>query len=345
MNILIASTIVPFIEGGATYIVDSLHLKLKEYGYKSEVLKIPFFSYYPLMLDQMKALRLINIDHNVDKLITIRTPSYLLQHPNKVIWFIHHHRGAYDLWGTKYQDIPNNDEGLKIRQAIMSSDNEAFEEAKKIFTNSKVVSNRLKKFNNIESEVLYPPLLDPEKFYSNQYGNYIFYPSRITHHKRQHLAIEAMKYTKSGVKLIIAGKSDTDLATTLIMNTIKKNHVENKVTFINRWISEEEKVQFISNSLACIYIPFDEDSYGYPTLEAFHAKKAIITCTDSGGTLELVENNCNGFISSPDPKQLAHYFDQLFYNKKLAEKLGNAGLEKIHSMNITWDNVIRRLVQ
>jgi len=344
MNILIASTIVPFIEGGATFIVDWLHLKLKEYGYKSEVLKIPFYSHYQLMSDQMKALSLIKISDNVDKLITIRTPSYLLQHPNKVIWFIHHHRGAYDLWGTKYQDIPNNNEGLKIRQEIINADNKAFKEAKKIFTNSKVVSSRLEKFNNTKSEVLYPPLLNPEKFYSNQYGNYIFYPSRINHHKRQHLAIEAMKYTKSAVKLIIAGKSDTDSATALIMNTIKQNRVENKVTFLNRWISEEEKVKFIANSLACIYIPFDEDSYGYPTLEAFHARKSIITCNDSGGTLELVEDGHNGFISAPDPKQLAHYFDRLFYNKNLAGKLGNAGLEKIHSMDITWDNVIRRLV-
>ncbi|GAA3324515.1 hypothetical protein GCM10020331_052690 [Ectobacillus funiculus] len=57
------------------------------------------------------------------------------------------------------------------------------------------------------------------------------------------------------------------------MNTIKQNRVENKVTFLNRWISEEEKVKFIANSLACIYIPFDEDSYGYPTLEAFSCQK------------------------------------------------------------------------
>ena len=36
------------------------------------------------------------------------------------------------------------------------------------------------------------------------------------------------------------------------------------------------------------YAPFDED-YGYVTLEAFLARKPVITTTDAGGTLEFVE--------------------------------------------------------
>lgn len=345
MNILIASTTVPFVEGGGSLIADWLEIKLKEYGYKTETLKIPFLSHYPSMLEQMKALRLFNVIDNVDQLITIRTPSYLLRHPNKVIWFIHHHRGAYDFWGTEYQDIPNNRGGRKIREALIEGDNKSFIEAKKIFANSQVVSNRLKTFNNVESEILYPPLLNSEGFNCQQYGDYIFYPSRVVHHKRQHLAIEAMKYTKSDVKLIIAGKTGSDSMTSFIINKIKQNNVGDKITFINRWVSEEEKIRLMANSLACTYIPYDEDSYGYVSLEAYHSKKAIITCVDSGGVLELVENGVNGLVTLPDPKELAQCFDQIFYDKQLAKKLGESGIEKVSSLNITWDNVIGRLLQ
>ena len=49
------------------------------------------------MVEQMLALRLVNVSHEAELLICLRTPSYLLQHPNKVVWFLHHHRPAYDL--------------------------------------------------------------------------------------------------------------------------------------------------------------------------------------------------------------------------------------------------------
>lgn len=344
MKIIIASTIVPFIDGGATFFVDWLDTVLKKHGHETEVLKLPFKSEPSEMLQQMLALRLLDVTASADMLIAIRTPSYLIKHPNKVLWFIHHHRGAYDLWDTPYQDIPVTEEGLQIRAAFIQADNLAFSESKKIFTNSKTVSSRLKKFNNVDSEVLYPPLLDPEKYHCCVYGDYLFYPSRLTHHKRQFLAVEAMKYTKSNVKLIVAGKADNPGYMQQLNLVIKSNKLHDKVKIINRWISEEEKIEFYAKSLGCIYLPLDEDSYGYPSLEAYHSRKPVITCNDSGGTLEIVEHGVNGFISSPDPKELAGYFDQLHSQKHQAEKMGVAGHDKIFSMNINWENVVQRFV-
>ena len=159
MKVIIASTIVPFIEGGGTFIVDWLARMLECSGHEVEVFKIPFHSWYPEMPDQMLALRLFDVSEHADRLIAIRTPSYLLRHPNKVLWFIHHHRGAYDLWKTRYSDIPDSTCGRSYRDLFIRADNVAFGEASRIFTNSKVVSKRLKQFNDIDSEVLYPPLL------------------------------------------------------------------------------------------------------------------------------------------------------------------------------------------
>lgn len=344
MKVLIVSTIVPFIEGGGTFIVDWLAETLKKNGHITEVIKLPFHSYPPEMMEQMLALRLLDFSEYADLLIAIRTPSYIVRHPNKVVWFIHHHRGAYDLWGTPYQDIQNTPEGLRIRDAIIQTDNLYLREAKKVFTNSKVVSDRLKKFNNIDSEVLYPPLMDPEKYYCGEYGNYIFYPSRITWAKRQYMAIESMKYTKSDVKLIIAGKPDAQQEQERIESVLEKNDLEDKIKIISRWISQEEKIDLIANSLGCIYIPIDEDSYGYVSLEAYQARKPVITCSDSGGTREIVEDGINGFMLPPDPKSIALAMDKLFYDKELSRRMGQAGFEKMHSMNISWDHVVKRLL-
>ena len=343
MRIIIVSTIVPFIEGGGTFIVDWLYEMLRNYGYETEVITIPFHPNPPEMIEQMLSLRLFDVS-GADLLIAIRTPSYIISHPNKVLWLLHQHRQAYDLWGTPFQDIPNTPEGLRIREAIIQSDNLFLKEAKKIFTISKVVSNRLKKFNGIDSEVLYPPLMDSEKFYCNEYGDYIFYPSRINKIKRQHLAIEAMKYTKSDVKLAVAGDADTKEQLEYVESIIKKNNLGRKVRLIGRWISQEEKIELFANSLGCIFIPYDEDSYGYVSLEAYHSRKPVITCNDSGGTLEIVEDGLNGFVISPDPQIIAEAMDKLYYNRALVKKMGEAGYEKLIAMNISWDNVVKKLI-
>lgn len=343
-RILIASTIVPFIEGGGTLIVDSLAQELRNRDYLVDVLKIPFHSHYLKMPEQMLALRLLDVSHAADLLITIRTPSYILNHPNKVAWFIHHHRGAYDLWGTEYQDIPNTPEGLAYRDFMIRTDNTYLKEARKIYTNSRVVSDRLLKFNNIASTVLYPPLPNPSQYQSLDYGDYLFYPSRITPHKRQSLAIEAMKHTRSAVKLIIAGNPETPEHLRHIKATIEKNDLTARVTLLDRWISEDEKIALYAKALGVIYIPLDEDSYGYPTLEAFQSRKPVITCVDSGGTLEIIENKVNGYVVPPNAKDIANSMDSLFRDRQLTRTMGHNGWLSIREKNITWDNVVNKLL-
>ncbi len=345
MKIIVASTMIPFINGGGVIIVDSLVDKLNEYGYEAQALKLPFTSNYKLMMEQMLALRLYHLEDYCDRLIPIRMPSYLLQHPQKYLWFIHHYREMYDLWDSDLMGIPKNAETRAIREYVVRADEKAFAEAKKIYTNSREVSKRLLKFNNITAEPVYPPLWHPETFYCNKYGDYIYYPSRINHHKRQLLAVQAMKYVKTDVKLVISGKTENDLVKRAIQKEIRNNSLEKKVTVIDRWITEEEKAELMANCLAAAYIPFKEDSYGYPSLEAHHSCKAVISCTDSGGTDELIVPGYNGYLTEPAPEKLAEVFDELYLDKKKAEEMGKNGGEHLFELNISWDYVIRRFTE
>ncbi|WP_124065170.1 glycosyltransferase family 4 protein [Clostridium sp. E02] len=345
MKIIVVSTIVPFVNGGGVFIVDWLEEKLREYGHQVQSIKIPFVHDYRTVMTQMLGLRMYHLEDECDRLIAIRTPSYLLKHPDKYLWFIHHYREMYDLWGSEYENIPKENNTFAIREFVKRADDLAFREAKKIYTNSEIVSRRLLDYNNISAQPVYPPLLHPEQFYCNQYGNFIYYSSRICGHKRQLMAIEAMKFVKTDVKLVISGKFETTLIEELIKNTIKRNELENRVKLVDRWITEHEKAEYYANCLAAIYIPFDEDSYGYPSLEAHHSCKAVISCTDSGGTSELIKDGYNGYIIDSEPHKLAEVFDQLYENKKLAETMGNNGFNRINELDITWDNVIRRFTE
>ena len=62
----------------------------------------------------------------------------------------------------------------------------------------------------------------------------------------------------------------------------------------------------MANAFAVLYLPYDEDSYGYVTLEAFQSYKPVITFTGlRGESKEVIEHEINGLMLSPTPQALA----------------------------------------
>ena len=343
MKVLIASTVVPFLEGGGTFIVDWLETMLRRHGHDVETLRIPLMSNSLRLLDQMLAVRLMDLGTNADRLICIRPPSHLLQHPNKVLWFIHHHRQVYDMWDTPHRDVPDSPFGWRLGRAIVRADEVAFAEARAIYTNSRVVGDRLRRFNRVESQVVYPPIFEPERFHCNGYGNFILYMSRAAEHKRQHLAVEAMRHVRTPVRLVLAGRADGEEYAERLQAQIARLDLQDRVQWLNEWISEEAKAELLADCLASIYIPEDEDSYGYSSLESHHARKAVITTDDAGGTGELITDGDNGFVTEPSPEAIAAAMDRLYEDRVMARRMGEAGAAAIDRLGITWDRVIERL--
>jgi glycosyltransferase involved in cell wall biosynthesis len=340
VKIVVASTYVPLLRGGGVQIVDELVGALREHGHEVDTVMFPFHSYPPEMLEQMLALRLTDLSEAGDRLIAIRTPSYILPHPEKHLWFIHHHRGAYDLWGTPLGDIPNTAEGRRLRDAIRAADDRFLPEAKRIYTNSQVVSDRLKQFNGLDSQVLYPPLLNTDNYRCEEYGDFVFYPSRLTKGKRQWLLVQAMALVETGVRAVIAGSPDEPAELESLRALVAKEGVADRVDILGEWIPQERKEELMARALACVYIPFDEDSYGYVSLEAYHSRKAVVTCSDSGGTLEIVEDGVTGRVVGGEPAQLAAALDELYADRATARAMGEAGYQRMDELGISWEHVV-----
>ena len=343
MKIAVVNTCVPFIRGGAEHLGSALNAKLREYGHESTLVRIPF-QWRPSekTIESLLACKLLDFT-GVERLIALKFPVYHIPHPDKVVWLLHQFRQAYDLWGTPMQDIPDTAEGHRIRDVIIRSDNECLSAIRRIYTISPVVSERLRKFNQIESQVLYHPLLESNHLRFVETGDYFFFPSRITQGKRQHLAVEAMAHVRSGVRLVLAGEPETPGDGDLLARRIEQLGIGDRVTLSAGFITEREKAALFGSALGCIYTPYDEDSYGYVTLEAYHCRKPVITCTDSGGTSLLVKDNETGLVVPPDPKELAAAMDRLYANRSLAVDMGNAGHDRMLTLGITWDRVIECL--
>lgn len=343
MKIALVSTMVPFIYGGGRNIVDWLKVSLEEVGHHVETVYLPQVDSPETLFQQMASFRWVDLSA-ADRVICFRPQSHLIRHSHKIVWFIHHIREFYDLWDTDYRGFPDDAAHRGVRDALRAADHAALLEAKAIFTNSRVVSERLMRFNGIDSEVLYPPVFQAERFHSSGYGDEIVCICRLEHHKRQHLLVEAMKFTKSPVRLRLCGSGSGPQYPKELETRIAESGLSARICLENRWISEEDKVTLLAESLAAAYIPVDEDSYGYPSVEASHARKAILTATDSGGVLELVHDGVNGFVTEPKPQAVAEAMDRLYLDRKLAERLGANALDRLDSLKISWTHVLERIL-
>lgn len=344
MKIGLISTAVPLVQGGARFIVDWLQEELTARGHLVEAIYLPYTDEQDHVLPQMAAMRTIKLDAYFDRVITFRPPAHMVQHPFKVVWFIHHLRYLYDLWQTPYCPIPDDPAGRAFRGAVLRADQTALREAHRLFTNSATVRTRVKRFNGLDSEVLYPPIRRPERFRSGPYGNEIVSVCRMEHHKRQHLLIEALARTETPVRLRLCGLSVDPGYVDGLRSLAAALGVAERVTVEDRWISEDDKVDRLETALASAYVPYDEDSYGYPTLEAAHARRCTLTVSDSGGVPEFIADGFSGFITAPEANALAKTMDRLFWDRDLAGRMGAVAQARISELGINWDAVIGKLL-
>ena len=230
MRVLVLNNAAPFIRGGAEELADQLVVRLNATsGVEAELLRVPFRSepaeriIEEILLSQN--LRL----YNVDRVIGLKFPTYLIPHHNKILWLLHQFRQAYDLYELKLSYLCDCDAGERIAQLVHSADRECFLQSKAIYTNSPVTQTRLRKYNGFGSDVLYPPLLDGERFVGGEYGRYFFAGGRVGPGKRQHLLVEAMRLARCSVKLIIAGPLDDEQYGRQLERLIAQNDLSARV--------------------------------------------------------------------------------------------------------------------
>jgi glycosyltransferase involved in cell wall biosynthesis len=341
MKICIVNVQAPFIRGGAEYLADSLAGHCRHRRHEVEILRIPFQWEPPqAVAEHMLACRLLRLDTgDPDLVIALKFPAYLAPFKHKKVWLLHQFRQAYDLWGAELSGIPDVPEGRGLRDLIVRADSTHLRQAKAIFTISRNVAHRLKRFNDIDAEaVLYPPVDRPELFGQGDFDDYFFYPSRLNRAKRQHIAVEAMRHVRSPFRLVLAGKPDSEEYGQELKRSIEEWSLQDRVTMLG-WVSEEEKARLMANACAAAFLPFDED-YGYVTVEAFHCHKPVITFTDSGGTTELVEHGVNGLIVDPTPEALAEAMESMWSDRRRAREQGQAAFETLARRGIAWDRVL-----
>jgi glycosyltransferase involved in cell wall biosynthesis len=344
MKVLVVNNAVPFVWGGAEELTANLVNQLNATrGVAAEALRIPF-SWEPK--ERLVAEILLNQTFEIahtDRVIALKFPAYLVQHRHKTLWLLHQFRQAYDLLEEGQSNLSTDNDGALI-EAIRRADNACFEDARQIFCNSPVTQDRLLRHNTVKSDVLYPPLNDPDLFVPGPYGDYVFAGGRVAEGKRQHLLIEAMAHAGSGSRLVVAGPVESDAYAARLHRLVESHDLGDRVTLQLRLHSRQEIADLARNALACAYIPYQEDSLGYVTMEAMAASRCVVTTNDAGGLLEIVKDGETGWVCEPTAAAIGDAISGVFSDRANAEQSGKAAQALWTSKSISWATTIDRLL-
>ena len=78
---------------------------------------------------------------------------------------------------------------------------------------------------------------------------------------------------------------------------------DRRIRFLGN-VDEAALSDLYADALLVPFVPKHED-YGLITIEAFKSGKPVLTCTDSGETLEFVRDGHNGYVVEPNAREIA----------------------------------------
>ena len=331
-RIAVVTSSPPFVEGGHLVIARALVLALREHGHEADLITTPSNRFgrqaSAYLANWMTDVGRTGAGERVDQVITLRYPSYAVRHERHVCWLNHPMREYYDLWDDFAARLsPQGRVKERLRRTLIrAADTYLFKHhVTKLFAQSNTVKARLLRWNGVASEVLYPPA--PHRRYRcDSYGDFIFVYSRLAPLKRIGLVIDALAPpAAAGVRAVIAGDGEEREA---LIARIREHGIENRVSLVGH-VTDDELTQYLATCRAVCFVPRDED-FGMVTVEAFASAKAVITATDSGAPVELVESGVNGEVVAPDPVALGAALARWAAATRAAD--------------MTWANAVNRLV-
>lgn len=179
--------------------------------------------------------------------------------------------------------------------------------------NSQNTANKIKRFYNIDAQVVYPPVeidtLKNNKSDTPKEKDYYFSISRLIPYKRIDIAIKACE--KLNKKLYIAGSGPQDK----YLRQIAGKNTE----FLGR-VSSKEKLRLYKNAKATIFCA-DED-FGIVPVESLASGTPVIAYR-GGGALEIVDESNGVFFDRQSSDSLAkaiENFEKLSFDKQYLEQ-------------------------
>ncbi|MBU4077249.1 MAG: glycosyltransferase [Euryarchaeota archaeon] len=169
-----------------------------------------------------------------------------------------------------------------------------------IIANSISVQERVKKYLDRSSKVVYPPV-DISRFRFEEFGDFWLSVNRLYPEKRIELQIEAFRQLPEEKLLIIGGCARADRSSEYASDLLKR-FPKNVLLLGN--VPEDELILLYARCKAFI-ITSMEEPFGMAPVEAMASGKAVVGMRE-GGCLETVIDGSTGFLVGPQVKDIVN---------------------------------------
>jgi len=214
-------------------------------------------------------------------------------HPGRAVYYCHTPpRFLYDLQDYYANMLPIWQRPLlaALRGWFRPRFEESIKNMSVILANSNKVKNRLKKYLNVDAQVIYPPV-DIDRFRWINQGNYFLSTSRLEPLKRVDILVKAFVKMPEHQLVVASGGSE--------LGRLQRMAQDAPNIQFTGWIDDDRLRRLIGGARATLYTPKDED-FGMSPVESMAAGKPIIGVAE-GGLLETVRQGETGIlIEKPD---------------------------------------------
>jgi len=190
-------------------------------------------------------------------------------------------------------------------------DEKASDRVDHFISNSKFVSERIKKYYKRDSEVIHPPVKANLFYLSKEIDNYFLLVGRFLPYKRFDLAIDAFNQLGLPLKIIGDGPDRKRL----------EKKAKGNIEFVGL-VSDDKLRNYYSHCKAFIF-PQEED-FGITAVEAMASGRPVIAYK-GGGALEIIQEGITGLFfekqTSDDLIKVLKNFNEADFNpEKIREK-------------------------
>ena len=265
--------------------------ELRARGYDAELVAIPF-KWYPKeeILAHAAAWRLLDLSESngrpIDCVIATKFPTYFARHPHKVTWLIHQYRAAYELCGTPYSDFDHIEGDVALRRTPDRPRHaHAGRVRRRLRERPEHGRARCERTTASRPSRCIIRRIWPAPARRARTATTCWRWAGWRRSSASQLAIEAMAHGRSPVCRWCSSATARSART---LEACASSARPARSRALPGRVDDDSCIELYAGALAVVYAPFDED-FGYVTLEAFLARKPVITARDSGGPLEFVD--------------------------------------------------------
>ena len=319
-------------------IAHDLTQALRDHGHSAETVIVPFVhGSGDQVVKQALACQLMNYGDahgsSIDRLIGLRFPAYLIEHPKSVLWLHEVYAPAYEQPSSERGRVPGD-----LAEAIRNVDRQRFAIAQHVFVDSDLLAERLHAYLGVDAPVLKAPPPLASLLNSAEAQPYLLAVADQLQGPEFELLLRAGDYCRHPVQLKLAA-----LRTTATNAQSRWCFASGAVFEVAPWCSSQELADLFNH---CLAVVDPGNASGTPTLgcQAALASKCLVACSDGSAARDGLISGKSGWIVEPSARGIAEVLDRIWLERHETLAMGVAARTQYSQLDISWENTLAKLL-